>query len=178
MALVRSPDSCGGSRLITVTLNFTFISVEFKDFFSSHNIKGVLLNKYLAVLYLKAYLIMYEIIRLIWYCIQNSTCCFEMCLVGKQNGGHIAIYSFEKNSYSEWSSVTPINSITQTLQLILKYWMNVKPEIKSFIILDVFLSKSLFTFFLVYSISLHSKMTSNYSYRVHPLKLMVCGEGH
>jgi len=48
MALVQSPDFYNGSRLITVTQNFTFLSVEFKDVFSSHNIKGVLLNKYLC----------------------------------------------------------------------------------------------------------------------------------
>lgn len=85
---------------------------------------------------------------------------------------------FEKNGYSEWSSVVLINSIGQALQLLLKYWMNVKPEIRSFIIVDIFLSKSLFTFLVVYSIFLHSKMVSDYGYRLHWPKLVEFGDCH
>lgn len=56
--------------------------------------------------------------------------------------------------------------------------MSVKPEIKSFIVRDIFLSKSLFTFLAVYSILLHSKMVRDYGYRLHSLKLVEFGSCH
>lgn len=49
----------------------------------------------------------------------------------------------------------------------LKYWMNIKPEIKSFIVLDIFFPSNIVHILLVYSVFLHSKMTRNYCYRVH-----------
>lgn len=57
------------------------------------------------------------------------------------------MYFFEEEEELQWMKFMLIDNIRQTLRLFLKYWMNVKPEIKSSIVLDIRLSNPLFTFF-------------------------------